>query len=138
MLVRDPTVLRQVIDDSGLPFAEIAARAQVDPSFISHLAPPRIAPPRPGEAPCPFRWSPVSACAGVAGHEGRHAASSRPRRHSCAPPTAVRIANALGRTVEALFEVRGRDDPSTGPLPVQTHTRTPATPIGGRHRMAEQ
>lgn len=133
MLVRDPYRLRARIDESGLSFDRLGELAGVDPSFVSHLVPAGLAPVGPGQSPCPFAWSTASGpvpCWGAAGHPGRHARAERPRRRSCAPATADRLARALGARTDLLFEARGADDPSTGPLPVSA----PATPAGGRHR----
>lgn len=136
MLVRDAAQLRQRIDEAGMTHEQIATAAGISASFVSHLVGSDLRPRTRAEPPCPFAWptahGPVR-CIGPDGHPGRHASTTRPRRRSCAPDTAHRIANALRTRTGLLFEQRGADDPSTGPLPVVPEQRVvPAR--GGRHR----
>jgi transcriptional regulator with XRE-family HTH domain len=52
---------------------------------------------------------------------------SQPRKRSCRPEVAARIALALGQPVEVLFSHRGPNDPSTGELPIQREVVAPST-----------
>jgi len=88
MRLRDPELLRAAIRDRDLTQREVAILAGVSPSFVSHLLPPADRP------------------------------DQRPRRRSCTPDVAARIAATLRRPVEHLFYPVGRDEPSTGDIPL--------------------
>jgi len=55
------------------------------------------------------------------------APGTKPRNRACNPDTAVRIARALDRPVDELFEHRLATDPSTGDLPIYRENHAPAT-----------
>ena len=98
MRLRDPEALRAAMAARSLSQAEVAALAGCSPSFVSHLLPARG---RPG---------------------------ARPRKPGCSPERAHALARALRVPVLDLFEPRGKDDPSTGELPLKlaAATRSPA------------
>lgn len=96
MRLRDPQRLRRAIAARELSQAEVAALAGCSPAFVSHLLP---ALGRPG---------------------------ARPRKTGCSPTTAHAIARALKVPVLELFEPRGKDDPSTGELPLRVAAATRA------------
>lgn len=76
----------------------------------------------------------------------------KPRKRSCTPQVAVRLARALDRDVDELFENRLPTDPSTGDLPLHREDPAPATAplrmpsvstdgarnVRGRHRRKDQ
>lgn len=77
------------------------------------------------------------------------APGTKPRNRTCTPQTAERIARALGRPVDELFEHRYASDPSTGDLYLPREELAPATaplrmpsvtPLGarGKHRRKVQ
>lgn len=134
MLVRDAAALRQRIAEAGLTHEQLAEAAGISSGFVSHLVGSDLEPRTPRQRPCPFAWPTAQGpayCIGPAGHLGRHARTNRPRRRSCAVDTAHRIANALRTRTGLLFEQRGADDPSTGPLPVVPEQRSATPPRGG-------
>lgn len=116
MLVRDPARLRASMAASKISFSGLAEAAGVSAGFISHLIPSSLPAPRPGEARCPITWPGGARCVGMLGHDGKHAKSEAPRRRSCTPAVAARIASALDAPIDYLFELRSSDEPTTGPL----------------------
>ncbi len=92
MYLRDPEELRRRIDERQLTIREFAVLAAVSPGFVSHLMPARAT---PGE---------------------------RPRKRTCSPDVARRIAKAARCHVDDLFDARydqedDVDDTSTFALP---------------------
>ena len=136
MLVRADR-LRARMAEAGMSYVGLGEAAGVDPSFVSHLLPPEIEVPGPGQRRCGYHWQRGTGpqrCVGAEGHKGRHAVSTRARRRSCSPATAQRIADALRTRTDVLFELRGPEDPSTGDLDL----RAPIVTSGGRHSIHEQ